>query len=355
MRTAMTWILALFFVAGAALAEDAPPPDAGGEGEEKPKTEEEKRWDKIVENLTRLKTAEEQDLGFEAEEKEYEEVEEELFKIGKEALDQLETLLPKPDEKGFPRYSDTLREIMGRQNEEAVLLIMRVMKRHGWVPPEWKEKLARLKEELHEKDSEPNDLFSQFAELDWFGIKGLRDEFDQAKGDKLEAKILETLILASAQVPLLVSPHLIDLAFHEDIEVKRKALSGLADMAGGVRGADFKNLDKLFMAERAYSNLVGFLRLDKDTDVRMFAARVLGNMELEAASQELVNALDDPKERVQGEAAVALFYIARGVKQPENPNDWNRALKAWWKMNKSKAGKQIKAAKPVRYKKPDDK
>ena len=75
-------------------------------------------------------------------------------------------------------------------------------------------------------------------------------------------------------------------------------------------------------------------------------------MELGAATQELINALDDPKERVQGEAAVALFYIVRGVKQPDDPNDWNRALKAWWRLNKSKVGKQIKASDPVRYKKP---
>jgi len=352
MRAAAMWVLLFLFAAGAAWAgePEEPPAPGEGEGEEKPKTEEELRWDKIVEILQGLKATEVEDIAFEDVDEIWANTEKKLLELGPEAVPQLETLLPVLDKREYPVYSEKLREILGKEDNEAVDMIVRVMKQHHWVSKEDRQKLAQLKEELDNKDSEPGDLSSAFAELGWYGMQGLREEFDAAKDEKKKAKILDTMVYVSAQVPLVATPHFLDLLFDDSVDVRRKAMRTLSEIAGVEGDEDFKALDKIFLAERAYTMIVGFLRLDKDTDIRQYAARVLRRMELREASQELFNALGDPKERVQSEAAYALLRIAR-IEEKDSYDATIRAVKAWWQSNKSKSGKQIKAKKPVRYRK----
>ena len=108
--------------------------------------------------------------------------------------------------------------------------------------------------------------------------------------------------------------------------------------------------------EKAYPMFVGFLRKDPETDVRMYAARVLGRMSFKESAQELMNAIEDPKDRVQGEAAkVLVYYIATGV---QDSDDWDKlikSLKTWWRGAKAKFPKQLAALKPVRAKKEAEK
>jgi HEAT repeat protein len=344
-------VLALFFLAGAVLAGEPPPPP--GEGEEKPKTPEELRWEKIVEILQTLIVSDEEEPDPEKEEKILTEAKKALVDLGPEAVPQLETLLPTPDKRGFPVHSEKLCEILSGERDEAVDLIIGALRTHGWVSPEDKARLARLQEDLKDKESDPRDLASQFAELDWFGVQGLKEVFDGSKDVKFRMKIVEILDRVSKQLPVATVVFLLDLTFDKSVEIKRKVMSSLADIAYDVDDDDFKKLKAILKEERAYAMLVGFLRHDPDPDVRMYAAKVLGNLGLKEAAQELINALNDRKERVQGEAVEALLMLARPlVKDIKDFDALVRNLEAWWRSSKSKFPKQIKAAPPVRYKKP---
>jgi len=352
MRQTLIVFLAYMFVFGIAFAGEPEAPAPPGEGEEeKPKTPEEKRWDKIVEILQKLKATVEMEPGEEVD-KLWQEVEKELSEVGPEAVPQLEPLLPQLDEKGISRFSETLRGILERDDWEAVELVERVMRGHKWVSPEDKAKLANLLEELRKKETKPEELFTMFTELKWFGVEGLRKEFEGTADQKLHEKIVGVLLRMAKQGALVTVPFLLDLTFDPVPAVRLKAMESLTVLAGTEDDQDWKKLDKLFQEEKAYPMFVGFLRKDPETDVRMYAARVLGRMSYKESAQELMNAIEDPKDRVQGEAAkVLVFYIATGV---QDSDDWDKlvkSLKTWWRGAKAKFPKQLAALKPVRAKK----
>jgi hypothetical protein len=309
---------------------------------------EQERWKKIVEILQTLNTPDE--MSDEEVDRIWREAEKSLLALGPWAIPQLEPLLHRPNEKGFPEYSEKLMEILGREDDEAVDLIVHVMKKHRWVSNEEIEKRANLLDELPLKVSDPRDLATRFAELGWFGVEALRGAFYGSEDATFRLKVVEILDRVSKQVPLAPVEFLLDLLFDESVEVKRKALSCIADIAYEVDKDNFQKLDKILKEEKAYVQLVGFLRLDPDPEIRMLAARALGNLEYKEAAQELINALNDRKERVQGEVVGALLVLAHPIVK-DDKTDFDvlvRSLRSWWNSARFKFPEQIKAAPPVR-------
>ncbi|MHC5037789.1 MAG: HEAT repeat domain-containing protein, partial [Planctomycetota bacterium] len=355
MRTAMILGLALILTGGIVLgqAPPDPPPGKEGNGEEKPKSEGDQRWDKIVEILNKLVAAEE--ATFEERDKVWKAVEEALFALGPKALPQLHVLVSKLDPEGRPQFPGALRKILGKENWDAEGLVRRVMWRHRWVSPKKKAKRVKLLTILRDEESLPADVFADFSELGWYGVEGLEKEFAKAKEKKkLRMKILEVLQLMSSQGVLDPMPFLLDLILEKaNPEVQNKAFTALVILARDVDKEDVKKLHKQFQGEKAYPMFVGFLRLDPDADIRVKAAAVLGYMEVKEAVQVLNKAaFEDEKEKVQGEAVEALRYIG-GL---PDFDDWSakvKAVKAWVASNLSKMPKQLSPAPPVRVRNPD--
>lgn len=353
MRCMWMGTLAILLAVGVSWAEDAPPGPPPAEGEEKPKTEEEILQEKIVEILQKLTAADEMDI--EESDKTWTEVRDALKALGPKAVPLLETYLPKKNDKGIPVYSEKLAAVMGRNSWEAAELIEKVMRHHRWVSEDDREKLQTLMEDLRKDDADVEDLSIIFAELDWFGVEeGLKKEYGAAKDAKMRNRIVEVTHLLSKQGCLFVVGFLLDLTLDKEAEVRRRSLENLGLLGRNADDEDWKRLDALFEAEKAYPMFVGQLRLDEDTDVRMFAARVLGAMELSRGAEELFNALEDPKDRVQGEALEALRRILK-VRYIEKYEDQLKAVKAAWGAAKSGLPKQIRAEKPVRAAKEESK
>ncbi|MCU0722500.1 MAG: HEAT repeat domain-containing protein [Planctomycetes bacterium] len=340
-------ILFLIACARAPAGEPTPPPPAPGEGEAKPKTEEEILGEKIAEALAPLKTAAE--LSPEDQDKAFDKSEADLLALGPKAVPLLEAMLPKRDEKGKIVFSEKLKEILGREDLNVVGMAERVMRAHGWVSEADRTKRESLLKELRDPDIQAEDLSTGFVEIGLYGVEGLREEHAKAAADpKRREKILNVLQLMAKQGCHETAVFLLDLCADKDAAARAKAAQGLASLAETEDEKAFKTLDQLFQKEEAYPMLVGMLRLDGDPDVRRCAALVLGMMEVKEAAQELVNALDDPKEKVKDEAAHALTLIERNVPIPSDPEKRIKALKSWWGQSGASFPPQIKAAPPVR-------
>jgi hypothetical protein len=356
MRRLSSWAVLAFLIAGASAiaGEPAPPPPPPAGEEPKPKTEEELLWDKIAEALLPLKTV--MELAEEAKDKAWEKSEADLIALGPKAIPLYETLLARKDEKEKIVFSEKLKELLGREDIPAENMIKRVLRAQGWVSEAERKKREWLLLELKDPENPAGDLSSPFIELGPFGVAGLKEEFGKAKDPKIREKILQILNLMASQGCLDVPGFLLDLSVDKDAEVRRKAAAALCELARPDEEEEtLKALEALkiiFRQEEAYPMFAGMLRLDADPDVRAYAAQVLGRMGVKEAAQELVNALDDPKEKVYTEAANSLRLFEKTTPFPKDWDKLVKSLKTWWGQAKASYPAQLVAAPPVRKSKP---
>ncbi|GEM_PF-3383849 len=356
MRCATMLVLGVLFAGGALWAGEAEPPDPG----EEPKTEEEILRDEVVEILVRIRDLPE--LPREEQKPAWRKIEADLLDLGPSVVHFLEPLIPRHDEHGILRPSGKLRALLDREDWEAASLFKRVMEKLGWVSEEDRKRRETLLADLEKKDSRPTELASQFAELGLegrYGVEGLKQAFETAGTPDFRRKILDVIELMASQGVLETTGFLLDLTVAEDAGAREVGFRGLMSLTRPPEDPffleDWKkhergSIDAILRKQKAYPMLVGFLRLDDDKDVRMYAGRILGNLGVEEAAEALVQALEDPEDRVQGEAADALLNIAGSVEDP-GPGRWNalvRALSSWWRSNRSKLPPQLKPSAPVR-------